>query len=143
MSKKKHPEVRREIQNPLGYPPGTVLEEFMDGSITKHNPDGTQEQIDARGNPPSKVNITDVQIEAWKKAPREEALKEALKLFREQNMDVSEARMKLEVLKFISELQGARVPVANTQNIVSVQIHVADMPPGMKVIQTTPIHREQ
>lgn len=37
MVKKKKSEVKREIQNPVGYPPGTVIEEFMDGNNNNHN----------------------------------------------------------------------------------------------------------
>jgi hypothetical protein len=83
------------------HPDGTSTTEYMDGS---------KEHYDAQGKLMSGIVVTDAQIELWKKQPKEQALKEALELFKSQGMDISEAKFKLEVLKFISELQNVREP---------------------------------
>ena len=124
------PEVMRQEQ----LADGTAIETFTDGS-TRH--------IDRDGRVISGITVTDKQIELWKKQPKEQALKEALELFKSQGMDISEAKFKLEVLKFITELQGALIPTIQTQNIVSIKISVADLPPGMKIIDVPAIIKGQ
>ncbi len=132
----KKPEIKRHTQHPEGYPTGTVLEEFWDGSKEITYPDSTKEFIDATGKSLTKLNITETQIEAWKKMPDDEALKEGLKLFRMENVDVPEGRLRLEVLKFLCEIRGVHVQQSQTQNIVAIKISVVDLPPGIKVIDT-------
>ncbi len=136
MTRKNKPEVKRQTEHPEGYPTGTVLEEFWDGSKEITYPDGAKEFVDAKGKSLAKPQITDAQIEAWKKMPDDEALKEGLKIFRMENMDIPEARLKLEVLKFLCEIRGVHVQQSQTQNIVAIKISVVDLPPGIKVIDT-------
>lgn len=103
-----------------------------DGSIQREYMDGSREIIAPQGKSLAKLNITDAQIEAWKKQPKEQALKEALELFRSQGMDISEAKFKLEVLKFISELQGATQP-ALPQGMQMLSVHVNIAQPPVKI----------
>jgi hypothetical protein len=114
-----------------------------DGTSEVQYIDGSSDLYDAQGKLISGIAVTDEQIELWKKQPKEQALKEALELFKSQGMDISEAKFKLEVLKFISELQGAHIPSTQIQNFVAIKITVADLPPGMKIIDTSSYKKEQ
>jgi hypothetical protein len=83
--------------------------------------------------------VTDVQLDAWKKMPKEQALKEALTLFKSEGLDVSETRLKLEILKFISELQGALQPVIpQSMHVVAIEIITPGQKPEQKIINITP-----
>ncbi len=82
--------------------------------------------------------VTDMQLEAWKKMPKEQALKEALILFKSKGIDVSETRLKLEILKFISELQGALQPVIpQSMHVVAIEIITPGQRPDAKIIDIT------
>lgn len=121
----KNKEVRPEIHYPptLEHPKGRVEEILRDG---------TTRPIDKIGNPILPA-ISDTQLEAWKKAPKEQALKEALELFRSQGMDVAEQRVKLEIIKFIAELQGATQPsLSQGMQMLSVHINIAQPPVKIK-----------
>lgn len=97
------------------------------------NPDGSVEYPEL----PKKMIVTQELIEAWKRAPKEQALKEAIELYRAQGIDVSEARFKLDVLRFISELQGAQAPVSAGGNIIMISISQPEIPEKKKVIDVT------
>lgn len=132
MIKKKPPEVRREIQNPSGYPVGTVIEEFMDGSITKHNPDGTKEFIDAQGKAMTKLTITETQIEAWNKLPKEQATKQILELINNNELAVTDKRFILDAIWKLAELHGATQP-ALPQGMQMLSVHVNIAQPPVKI----------
>lgn len=101
MAKKK-----KEALRQIHYPSSA---EYPEGRIEELYTDGTKEFIDKNGKPINlnALVISDAQLELWRKEPKEQALKEALELFKAQGMDVAEQRVKLEIIKFISELQGA------------------------------------
>lgn len=84
--------------------------------------------------------VTDVQLEAWKKMPKEQAVKELLHFLEIKKPNISEDRdTYLSGLKLLAEITGAITPPQppNQQNIVAIKISVADMPPGMKIIDTS------
>lgn len=88
---------------------------------------------------PQFTSPTEEQLEAWKKMPKEQALKEALTLFKSEGLDVSETRLKLEILKFISELQGALQPVIpQSMHVVAIEIITPGQRPESKIINITP-----
>ena len=75
------------------------------------------------------LELTDSQLEAWKTMPREEALKEAIKLFRNQGLEPSAMTAKLNALKFLCEIQGVFVSQQQTgANIVAIKIIVNGEP---------------
>ena len=129
MAKKKGKEVRKQINHP-------PTPEFPEGRIELVYYDNTSEFVNQDGSPvkPALI-ISDEQLEAWRKEPKEQALKEAIALFRSQDMDVAEQRVKLEELKFMSELQGALQQTAQQAQMVVVEIN---MPEGKseKIIST-------
>ena len=115
----KKPEETGKRRNPDGSTEVT----YLDGSVIRTNPDGSKDFIDATGKALTKLSITETQIEAWKKMPDEEALKEGIALFRMENMDVPEARQKLEVLKFLCEIRGVMQPAQQKgATIVAIRI---------------------
>jgi hypothetical protein len=85
--------------------------------------------------------VTDVQLEAWKKMPKEQAVKELLHFLEIKKPAIQDDRdTYLSGLKLLAEITGAITPMqsANQQNIVAIKISVADLPPGMKIIKTVP-----
>lgn len=76
-------------------------------------------------------------LEAWKTKPKEQCLKEAIELYRAQGIDITEARFKLDVLKFIAEIQGAQAPVSAQANIISIIVSTPEIPEKKKVIDVT------
>jgi hypothetical protein len=109
----------------ITQPDGTSVVEYLDGS---------RDLYDAKGKLISGIAVTDEQIELWKKQPKEQALKEALELFKSQGMDVAESRFKLEVLKFISEIQQVTVQPPNTSQIIAIRIDTGTLQ-NTKVIE--------
>ena len=91
-----------------------------DGRIEVQYSDGTSKLIDANGN--ALTTVTQSQLEAWKKAPKEQAVKEVLELIHRQDLDVSEKRFELDAYRFIAELQGAQAPVSQAANIIEIRI---------------------
>ena len=77
---------------------------------------------DERQNPSSAISITQSQLEAWKKMPKEEAVKAVLDLIHDTSKDVSEKRFELDAYRFIAELQGAQAPVSQAANIIEIRI---------------------
>jgi hypothetical protein len=118
---KKKPALRQITQ-----PDGTSEVQYLDGS---------RDLYDAQGKLISGIVVTDAQIELWKKQPKEQALKEALELFKSQGMDISEARFKLEVLKFIADIQQVTTQVPNTSQIIAIRIDTGDTR-NTKVLKT-------
>ncbi len=98
--------------------------------------DGSRDFVDKDGKSLNAVAITDEQLEAWKKMPRDEASKEIFALIKNNSLDVSEKRFILDAIWKLAELHGATQPQYQSQNIVAIQIHVADLPPGIKVMNT-------
>lgn len=139
--KKKSPEASRILFHPPSaeYPEGRYEEELTDG--TRRFIDKNGDEIIPIEIQNKLAEIKDIQLEAWKKEPHEQALREALDLFRANGMDVAEQRVKLEIIKFISQVQGV-FEIQNTyiQNTIAIKIDVADLPPGMKVINTKTVH---
>ena len=83
--------------------------------------------------------ITEDKLEAWKKMPKEQALKELLHFLEIKKPAIQDDRdTYLSGLKLLAEITGAITPtqVVNQQNIVAIKISVADLPPGMKIINT-------
>jgi hypothetical protein len=122
----------------ITQPDGTSEVQYLDGSRDLYDAQGKL-IIDV-------IPISETRIEAWRKMPKDQALKESLALleiFNSKELTVAEARFKLDVVKFISELQGAHIPSTQIQNFVAIKITVADLPPGMKIIDTTVAHKEQ
>jgi len=76
----------------------------------------------------------DIQLQAWKTMPKDQALKAAMILFKSSGLEPAEERVKLEELKFISEVSGATLPSHNNQNVIAININVAELPPGMGMI---------
>lgn len=74
------------------------------------------------------IRVSNEQIEAWKKVPKEQALKELLELYHAEGFDVNEARFKLECLKEIIALQGATAPVSQAANIIEIHISSPQIP---------------
>lgn len=99
----------------------TITDE--NGNITVHD---YVAEIAAKHAPPP---VSADQLEAWKRTPKEQALKEALELFRAQGIDVTEARFKLDVLRFISDLQGAQAPQATGGQVIQIIIGNPGIPP--------------
>lgn len=120
MAKKK-----KEALRQIHYPPSP---EYPEGRIEEQYTDGTKEFIGKDGKPinPTALVISDAQLELWRKEPKEQALKEALELFKSQGMDVAEQRVKLEIIKFISELQGALVSAPTQAQAIIVEINMGD-----------------
>jgi hypothetical protein len=106
-----------------------------DGTSEVQYLDGSRDLYDAQGKLISGIVVTDAQIELWKKQPKEQALKEALELFKSQGMDISEARFKLEVLKFIADIQQVTTQVPNTSQIIAIRIDTGDTR-NTKVLKT-------
>jgi len=117
MSKKKKKDALREIHNP-------------DGSVTIEYEDGSSSLIPAAASASNPIisvhDISAAQLSLWQRSPKEQALKEALVLFKAQGMDVSEQRIKLEIIKFISELQGALVPAPLQSQAIVVEINMGN-----------------
>ncbi len=86
--------------------------------------DGSRDFVDKDGKSLNAVAITDEQLEAWKKMPDDEALKEGLKIFRMENMDIPEARLKLEVLKFLCEIRGVMQQKPENMRMPPIMIQV-------------------
>jgi 2C-methyl-D-erythritol 2,4-cyclodiphosphate synthase len=106
-----------------------------DGTSEVQYLDGSRDLYDAQGKLISGIVVTDAQIELWKKQPKEQALKEALELFKSQGMDISEARFKLEVLKFIADIQQVTTQVPNTSQIIAIRIDTGNIR-NTKVLKT-------
>jgi hypothetical protein len=106
-----------------------------DGTSEVQYLDGSRDLYDAQGKLISGIVVTDAQIELWKKQPKEQALKEALELFKSQGMDISEARFKLEVLKFIADIQQVTTQVPNTSQIIAIRIDTGNTQ-NTKVLKT-------
>lgn len=106
-----------------------------DGTVILSMSDGTTQHVDNKCNPVTTLEIPNEHIIAWQKQPKEQALKEAMALFKDSGMEIPEAKFKLEVLKFIADLQGATVAAVQAQTIVAVEIHVAPLPEGMNPIE--------
>jgi hypothetical protein len=69
--------------------------------------------------------LTGLEIDRWKTLPHDEALREALLLFRDSSLEVSERRVRLEVLKFVCELQGILVQSVGTKGqVLAIQINM-------------------
>lgn len=130
MAKKK-----KEALRQIHYPPSA---EYPEGRIEEQYTDGTKEFIDKDGKPlnPNALVISDAQLELWRKEPKEQALKEALELFKAQGMDVAEQRVKLEIIKFISELQGALQSTPIQSQAIVVEIIMGSEKRVEKVIST-------
>lgn len=93
-----------------------------DGQIVLH--DQTAE-IAAKHAP---LPVTQSQLEAWKKAPKEQAVKEVLELIHRQDLDVSEKRLWLDAYRFIAELQGAQTPASQGGNVIQIYIGTPTIP---------------
>ena len=118
----------------------TVLGEtvYDDGTAIETLSDGTTRHIDSKGKPINNLAITDEQIEAWKKQPKEQALKEAIELFKDNNLDIPEAKFKLDVLKFISEIQGALQPtLPPSMHVFAIEVVQPGKAPK-QLIEVTP-----
>ncbi len=138
MAKKKL-ETKRETENPVGYPIGTILEELFDGTTIKTNPDGTKERIGKDGKIISGLIIKSEQIEAWKKIPREQATKEIIELINNSELDVAEKRFNLDAIWKLAELNGATTQTQpqNTQVMV-VEIIMPGQNSSKHLIEVTP-----
>ena len=114
----------------------TVLGEtvYDDGTAIETLSDGTTRHIDKNGNPINNIVVTEIQVQEWLKLPKEKAMKVALEMFNGSCFDVQEAKYKLEVFKILCDISGAKTQAIQTQNIISVKIHVAPLPPGIKPI---------
>ncbi len=89
---------------------------------------------------PQSTSPTEEQLEAWKKMPKEQAVKELLHFLEIKKPAIQDDRdTYLSGLKLLAEITGALQPIQNVnqQNIVAIKISVADMPPGMKIIDTS------
>jgi hypothetical protein len=80
--------------------------------------------------------VTDVQLEAWKKMPKEQAVKELLHFLEIKKPAIQDDRdTYLSGLKLLAEITGAITPVQNAgQNIVAIRINLPE-PIGKKVIE--------
>ena len=118
----------------------TVLRQQLleDGTAIETLSDGTTRHIDKNGKPINKLVITDDQIEAWKKQPKEQALKEAIELLNDNDIDIPEAKFKLDVLKFISEIQGALQPtLPPSMHVFAIEVVQPGKAPK-QLIEVTP-----
>lgn len=90
------------------------------------------------------VEAIDTQLEAWKKMPKEQALKEALALFRNQGLEPAEVGKKLDVLKFIAEIQGAFEPQKDkSSKVISLRVNFINMSKqNEQFTQNTPVDVE-
>ncbi len=87
--------------------------------------DGSRDFVDKDGKPLNAVAITDEQLEAWKKMPKEEATKEILKLINDTGIDVSEKRFILDATWKLAELHNAIQPVHHAgAQIVAIRIDI-------------------
>ena len=85
-----------------------------------------------------KLESIDTQLESWKRMPKEQALKEAVALFKAYGMEPTEVRTKLEVLKFIAEIQGVFVAQQNAgNNIVAIKFVMPETSALKPVIDIT------
>lgn len=116
----KKPEEIRKTKNP----DGSTEVQYTDGTVVRTNLDGSKDLIDASGKSLTKLSIIEVQIEAWKKMPDDEALKEGLRIFRMENMDVPEARLRLEVLRFLCEIRGVMQQKTENTRMPPIMIQV-------------------
>lgn len=101
----------------ITQPDGTSEVQYLDGSVERYDAQGKL-IVDI-------IPISEVRIEAWRKMPKDQALKESLALleiFNSKELTVPEARFKLDVVKFISEIQGVSIQVPNTSQIIAIRI---------------------
>lgn len=129
MAKKK-----KEVLRELHHPP---TQEYLEGRIEVQYSDGTNDFIGKDGKPiRSALIISDTQLEAWRKEPKEQALKEAITLFKEQGMDVAEQRVKLEIIRFMADLQGATQPIQVQSQAIIVTINMGGEEKVEKIVST-------
>ncbi len=102
----KKPEEIGKIRNPDGSTEVT----YLDGSVIRTHPDGSKDFIDATGKALTKLSITETQIEAWKKMPKEQATKQILELINNNGFEVAEKRFVLDAIWKLAELHGATQP---------------------------------
>ena len=127
---------KKEVLRELHHPP---TPEHPEGRIEVQYSDGTNDFIGKDGKPIrtalSKI-VSDEQLEAWRKEPKEQALKEAIALFKEQGMDVAEQRVKLEIIRFMADLQGATQPIQVQSQAIIVTINMSGNEKVEKIIAT-------
>ncbi len=87
--------------------------------------DGSRDFVDKDGKSLNAIAITDEQLEAWKKMPRDEASKEIFALIKNNSLDVSEKRLILDAIWKLAELHNAIQPVRQAgAQIVAIRIEV-------------------
>ncbi len=132
MSRRK-PEPIRQIQHPPSeeYPEGIIEEQYM-GGISRF--------LDIHGNPfPNNLAISDEQLEAWKKMPKEEATKKILELINTNGLEISEKRFVLDAIWKLAELHGATQPVqSQSTQVMVVEIVMPGQNNLKHLIETTP-----
>ncbi len=127
---------KKEVLRELHHPP---TPEHPDGRIEVQYSDGSSEDIGKDGKPiRSALIISDDQLEAWRKEPKEKALKEAVALLKDSGMDVQEQRTKLEIIKFIATLQNAIQPEQVHPNAIIVTINMNEEKKVEKIISPQP-----
>lgn len=83
------------------------------------------------------VEMLDSQIEAWKKSPKEQAMKELIELQR-SSRDPPEKRIELEIIKAKSEMMGALMPsIPTSMHVVAIEVITPGQAQKCEVIDVT------
>lgn len=97
-------------------------------------------EIAAKHAPPP---VPQEQLDAWKKAPKEQATKKILELINDSNLDVPEKRFRLDAITKVAEIQGVSAPATQGGQIISIIISTPTVPEKRHVIDVTPVEREE
>ncbi len=127
MTRKNKPEVKRHTKHPEGYPVGTVIEEFWDGSKEITYLDGAKEFVDAQGKSLTNSFVVELEkfLEDLKKNPKDRVLQEYTKAYFKKAPYIEDDKTTAkDILDKIAELTVITIPTKQL-GIASITINIA------------------